>query len=201
MLGDKHRLTEQEMLEIVFIGVRRGDSFIVITDKEVTYQRELSWVSGKGQKSTLYKPNTHCLIHPLPILPFDTSFHCCSWIFSCLSLFVLFPHRLLVLEHCDMDLIGAISATGVVITCRFHTQLLVPGWRTLFGHLGQLVLQLHIYSDQRNICCLSFTTPIRCLMAQLLMYNNCLNALKAPKKQSSSVLSRKLSQKRHAPFQ
>lgn len=37
MLGDKHRLTEQEMLEIVFIGVRRGDSFIVITDKEVTY--------------------------------------------------------------------------------------------------------------------------------------------------------------------
>lgn len=87
-------LPEQEMLEMVFIGVRGGDSFTVITaqNKEVAF----------------------------------TYVH-----FFC---FVLFPCRRLVFGHRNMDLIGAISATRVVITCRFQ-RLSSPG-RTLFGQLG-----------------------------------------------------------------
>lgn len=59
MFEDEHRLAEQEMLEVVFVGVRGGDSFQLIR---------------------------------------DTYFH--------FFFLFLFPHRLLVSSHCDMDLIG-----------------------------------------------------------------------------------------------
>lgn len=139
--------------EFLLVSVDR-DSFIVITEKEMTYWRELSRVSVKGQKNTLYKLNTLCLFHPLPLLlPFDTSFlHPSRPFTSCpfLFCFVLFPQRLPVFEHGNMDLIGA---TGVVITCGFHKHLLFSGEDFI-----QTAWLTCIYPDQKGICCLSFTS-------------------------------------------
>lgn len=67
-----------------------------------TRHRELSQVSGK----------THLIQNNF----FETIIFTVAHVLVVLFGFVLFPLRFLVFQHCSLDLIGAVSATSVVIT-------------------------------------------------------------------------------------